>query len=159
MKALISVLKKSSFFFTGYILNLLKKGTDIRKKSQTQPQIFRHQWVTIKSSFEGSTGHFCLNLSGNVPFFTILQSCQHVNWALPFSYENYPLRRDRQSPDNDKAKQKLTTKKWDLIGYHFSLSIFVTTRKYVSNGMKTNECRGMLGRERALARRTTQYSF
>ena len=32
----------------------------------------------------------------------------------------------------------------DLIGYYFSLSIFVTTRKYVSNGIKTNERRGML---------------
>jgi len=31
----------------------------------------------------------------------------------------------------------------DLIGYYFSLSIFVTTRKYVSNGIKTNERRGM----------------
>jgi hypothetical protein len=31
----------------------------------------------------------------------------------------------------------------DLIGYFFSLSIFVTTRKYVSNGIKTNERRGM----------------
>ena len=30
----------------------------------------------------------------------------------------------------------------DLIGYYFSLSIFVT-RKYVSNGIKTNERRGM----------------
>jgi hypothetical protein len=30
-----------------------------------------------------------------------------------------------------------------LIGYYFSLSIFITTRKYVSNGIKTNECRGM----------------
>jgi hypothetical protein len=32
----------------------------------------------------------------------------------------------------------------DLIGYYFSLSIYVTTRKYVSNGIKTNERRGML---------------
>jgi hypothetical protein len=32
----------------------------------------------------------------------------------------------------------------DLIGYYFSLSIFVTTRKYVSNVIKTNERRGML---------------
>jgi hypothetical protein len=31
----------------------------------------------------------------------------------------------------------------DLIGYYFSLSIFVITRKYVSNGIKTNECWGM----------------
>jgi hypothetical protein len=31
----------------------------------------------------------------------------------------------------------------DLIGYYFSLSIFITTRKYVSNGIKTNERRGM----------------
>ena len=31
----------------------------------------------------------------------------------------------------------------DLIGYYFSLSIFVTTRKYVSNGIKTNKRRGM----------------
>jgi hypothetical protein len=31
----------------------------------------------------------------------------------------------------------------DLIGYYFSLSIFVTTRKYESNGIKTNEHRGM----------------
>jgi hypothetical protein len=31
----------------------------------------------------------------------------------------------------------------DLIGYYFSLSIFVTTRKYVSNGIKTNERKGM----------------
>ena len=31
----------------------------------------------------------------------------------------------------------------DLIDYYFSLSIFVTTRKYVSNGIKTNERRGM----------------
>jgi hypothetical protein len=30
----------------------------------------------------------------------------------------------------------------DLIGYYFSLSIFVT-RKYVSNGIKTNERWGM----------------
>jgi hypothetical protein len=30
-----------------------------------------------------------------------------------------------------------------LIGYYFSLSIFITTRKYVSNGIKTNERRGM----------------
>jgi hypothetical protein len=31
----------------------------------------------------------------------------------------------------------------DLIGYYFSLSIFVTTKKYVSNGIKTYERRGM----------------
>jgi hypothetical protein len=31
----------------------------------------------------------------------------------------------------------------DLIGYYFSLSIFVTTRKYFSNGIKPNERRRM----------------
>ena len=51
-------IEKVIYFFTGYILNLLKKkGTDIRKKSETQQQIFRHLWVTIKSSSKWQSTH------------------------------------------------------------------------------------------------------